>query len=334
MVKGVRKRTKDFFVSYTSADRKWAEWIASVLESDKHTTVIQSWDFGPGCNFVLEMHKALQACRRLVLVYSPAYFKSLYTQAEWVAALAEDVSSDQRILLPVRVKRCAPGGLLRPIGYVDLVDVAESDARKQLLFAARPPKMTRRAAVTFPGKRQPAERTAFDVARDLRDVLNTTLVTFSAQCEARDKLYYSMRKRLRVREQLEFEDFFHQYFARMNAIELRQHAIIRGYTKDVLRDYNARALKLCRELMDAQGEGVDLEEEVPSLWTLHEHLTVWLQKFKTAIRIPSTCLVYVGPAEGIDFPSDVDQELDDLVESHRAGGRRIVRARRRRLLEG
>lgn len=147
------RRQKDFFISYTSTDRKWAEWIALVLKSDKHSTVIQSWDFGPGCNFILEMHKALLMCRRVLLVYSPAYFKSLYAQAEWVAALAQDVSGEERILLPVRVKRCAPAGLRRPIADVDLVNVAEDKAIKDLLIAARPPAAACGAKAKFPGKR-------------------------------------------------------------------------------------------------------------------------------------------------------------------------------------
>ena len=38
----------DFFVSYTSADRAWAEWIACQLEAEGYTVVVQVWDFGAG----------------------------------------------------------------------------------------------------------------------------------------------------------------------------------------------------------------------------------------------------------------------------------------------
>ena len=48
----------DFFISYNKADREWAEWIAWQLEKDGFSTVLQAWDFRPGCNFVLEMQKA------------------------------------------------------------------------------------------------------------------------------------------------------------------------------------------------------------------------------------------------------------------------------------
>lgn len=39
---------QDFFVSYTQADRQWAEWIAWELEEVGFTTVLQAWDFPPG----------------------------------------------------------------------------------------------------------------------------------------------------------------------------------------------------------------------------------------------------------------------------------------------
>ena len=48
----------DFFISYTSADKSWAEWIAYVLEEAGIQVIIQAWDFRPGSNFVLEMQRA------------------------------------------------------------------------------------------------------------------------------------------------------------------------------------------------------------------------------------------------------------------------------------
>lgn len=56
---------RDFFVSFNSADRAWAEWIASELEAAGYTTYFQHWDFAPGANFVIEMHLTgrLRCCR-------------------------------------------------------------------------------------------------------------------------------------------------------------------------------------------------------------------------------------------------------------------------------
>jgi hypothetical protein len=50
---------KDFFISYTGADRQWAEWIAWHLEQAGYSTIIQAWDFRAGGNFAHEMQRLL-----------------------------------------------------------------------------------------------------------------------------------------------------------------------------------------------------------------------------------------------------------------------------------
>ncbi|MCK9928953.1 toll/interleukin-1 receptor domain-containing protein [Frankia sp. Mgl5] len=41
-------RTWDFFIFYTAADRRWAEWVAWQLEDAGPRVLIQAWDFVPG----------------------------------------------------------------------------------------------------------------------------------------------------------------------------------------------------------------------------------------------------------------------------------------------
>jgi hypothetical protein len=55
-----------FFISYTGADRVWAEWIAWQLEEAGHKVKILAWDFSPGGNFVVEMQKATVECERTI----------------------------------------------------------------------------------------------------------------------------------------------------------------------------------------------------------------------------------------------------------------------------
>ena len=81
---------KHFFISYNKADRDWAEWIAWTLEEAGYSVVTQAWDFRPGGNFVLEMHKAAAETEKTVLVLSEDYLKAEFTHPEWAAALARD----------------------------------------------------------------------------------------------------------------------------------------------------------------------------------------------------------------------------------------------------
>lgn len=55
---------RDFFISYTAADRVWAEWIAWWLEHPGYTTVVQHWDFRPGGAWVQQMQSAMTTNRR------------------------------------------------------------------------------------------------------------------------------------------------------------------------------------------------------------------------------------------------------------------------------
>src|SRR6476469_9171072 len=105
----------DFFISYTGADRDWAEWIASTLKAANFSVVIQAWDFRPGGNFVIEMQKAAAGSNRTIAVLSPAYVRSLYAMAEWAAAFAADPDGSKGKLVPVMVQETALEGLLAPI---------------------------------------------------------------------------------------------------------------------------------------------------------------------------------------------------------------------------
>ena len=127
----------DFFISYTRADERWAEWLAWELEQAGYQTRLMAWDFRPGSNFVLEMQKAAVECDRTLLVLSPAYLNSAFAAPEWAAAFASDPTGTRRKLLPVRVAQCDPPGLLKTIVYIDLVGLDEDAARKELLDGIR-----------------------------------------------------------------------------------------------------------------------------------------------------------------------------------------------------
>lgn len=50
---------KDFFISYTGTDEKYALWVAKLLEDNAYSVVIQAWDFGVGDNFVSRINDSL-----------------------------------------------------------------------------------------------------------------------------------------------------------------------------------------------------------------------------------------------------------------------------------
>jgi hypothetical protein len=142
----------DFFVSYTSADRTWAEWIAWQLEAEGYQVVVQVWDFTPGHDWVHEMQQATATAKRVVVVLSPAYLGSGQGEAEWRGFYADDPSGERGLLLVVRVEQVKPPGLLKTRVYVDLVDQAATDARRMLLAAARGTRGKPTEEPEFPGR--------------------------------------------------------------------------------------------------------------------------------------------------------------------------------------
>lgn len=126
---------KDFFISYNQADQGWAEWIGWQLEAAGYQVVIQAWDFRKGGNFVLDMQRALESAERTIIVLSPDFLRSKFTAPEWAAAFAMDPTGAQGRLLPVRVRKCEPTGLLAQIVYVDLVGLQDRDTARERLLA-------------------------------------------------------------------------------------------------------------------------------------------------------------------------------------------------------
>jgi len=123
---------KNFFISYTASDEKWATWIAGTLEENGYTTCLQAWDFKAGENFVLNMHEALENCDKFIAVLSAEYMEKVYCQAEWTAAFTKDPSSKKGLFIPIRVEDYKPKGLLAPIIYIDIFGVDGKEAEERL----------------------------------------------------------------------------------------------------------------------------------------------------------------------------------------------------------
>lgn len=151
----------DFFISYTEADERWAEWIAYVLEEEGFSLRIQAWDFRPGANFVLEMQQAASAAERTILVLSPDYLKSQFASPEWAAAFANDPQGLQQALVPVMVRSCQPDGMLRPLIHINITDLCEDDARARLITGIRPGRAKPVARPAFPGSAAHSNERAF-----------------------------------------------------------------------------------------------------------------------------------------------------------------------------
>jgi len=152
---------KDFFISYNSADKGWAEWIAWQLEEEGYETILQAWDFRPGYNFMIEMDEASRKTKQTIAVLSPDYFKSDYCKLEAFAALVEDPASKMGRLLTIRVREYEKKGLMQSIVYIDLLGLDEEAAKKALLAGIKSERAKPSTPPGFPASRSVTEKPRF-----------------------------------------------------------------------------------------------------------------------------------------------------------------------------
>ncbi len=304
---------KDFFISYTGKDVDWAIWISKILEEENYSTVLQAKDFRPGSNFVYEMYQAVEA-KRTIAVYSADYFASIYTMPEWGAAFQADPTGAKRILIPIKVKPCELPKMLKSIVYVDLVGKDQDISKKMILDAVSEENPFDLSKAEFPGSAKIPEENQTptlsnkDAVERLLEILDTAWTTFQAQAKIRNKLAQKIKDRIPNTKQLQYEDFFHEYFDQMSKDELILHQTIRSYTKNVLKEYNQTALDLIKTHRELLGE-------IPRLKDLKSHLEIWLAKFNGIFeQTPSSCLIYVGVEEKKGFPVGIEDELRGYLE--------------------
>jgi tetratricopeptide (TPR) repeat protein len=123
---------REFFLSFTGADRPWAVWLLAELDAAGYSSVSQLRDFVAGSNFAVEMDQAARRARRTLGVLSATALQAPYVRQEWAQRLASDPTGQQHALVLVRVEPCDPEGLLGPVVYIDLVGLDEAAARARL----------------------------------------------------------------------------------------------------------------------------------------------------------------------------------------------------------
>ncbi len=124
---------KDFFISYTGTDSKYAEWVAQLLEENNYSVIIQAWDFRPGDNFVSKINESLIECKKLIVILSNNYLSSKWCEAEWTSKLTEQIKLNERRIIPIRIEPIDLKGLFSPIVYIDIVDKTEQEAALEIL---------------------------------------------------------------------------------------------------------------------------------------------------------------------------------------------------------
>ena len=122
-------RPINFFISRAGPDKAIAWDVAKVLIADGHRVVVQDQDFVNN-SFMDGMHRALVSGARTVAILSPDYLDSKreHCAAEWQATIQSDPFNRRQRLIVLRVRPCAPVGLLSTFPFWDASTLAGSAA--------------------------------------------------------------------------------------------------------------------------------------------------------------------------------------------------------------
>jgi hypothetical protein len=140
----------DFFVSYTSSDKTWAEWIGQRLAEFGHIPHLHDWEVDKGGDISAWMEARHDASDHVLCVISAAYLKAPFSS--WERRSAQWLAQTKRpnFMLPIFVEPCTAPSLLMTVKRCDLYGLTEDQASKRLADYLAPRGMPS-DPVPFPG---------------------------------------------------------------------------------------------------------------------------------------------------------------------------------------
>jgi hypothetical protein len=122
-------RMADIFVSYTSSDREWAQWIGQELKALGHTPHIHEWEIEGGGDIYGWMEQRHDAADHVLCVVSDEYLKAPYSTLERNAALRQANKKRPNFVLFVVVKPCKLPSLVDHLKRCELFGLPEEARR-------------------------------------------------------------------------------------------------------------------------------------------------------------------------------------------------------------
>ncbi|MFN0110843.1 MAG: TIR domain-containing protein [Blastocatellia bacterium] len=110
------------FISYTEADRKWAEQLYRRLQDRSVKVFFAHESIAPGEKITLQVSDALDTSYKVAMVMSPDYFARPWPRAEWSSALMKDPENRDRRLIPLLRCECDIPDLLADLKAIDFTN--------------------------------------------------------------------------------------------------------------------------------------------------------------------------------------------------------------------
>jgi hypothetical protein len=112
---------RDVFISYSHSDKAWVTTVLlPKLELHGFSVMIDLRDFQSGAFGIEEMERAIEQCRKVLLVLTRHYVESEWCRFENALAQTLDPGASARKMIPVVKERCDLPLRLRAIQHRDL----------------------------------------------------------------------------------------------------------------------------------------------------------------------------------------------------------------------
>jgi hypothetical protein len=133
---GTAAAVKDVFVSYSHKDGAWVQdYLARLLDAAGITYEIDVRDFELGRSSAQNMRDAVAKCKHTLVVLTPDWVASDWTNFEADLALAKDPDGTKRSLIVVMLKECQVPAAFRERTYLDVREFDDRDDQMARLLS-------------------------------------------------------------------------------------------------------------------------------------------------------------------------------------------------------
>lgn len=127
----------DVFISYSSKDKEWVRGeLLSTLEDRNLRVIIDFRDFQIGAPTIKEIERAILISRKTLLILTPNYLSSQWTEFENLLLQTLDPPNQERRLVPLLKAPCELPLRIRYLNHINFVDPDECQLAWQRLLTA------------------------------------------------------------------------------------------------------------------------------------------------------------------------------------------------------
>ena len=311
--------TQTLFISYSHSDNKdhhWVERLSTFLDGLSEDLPIDVWAdtrIGTGEMWRDEIAEAISRASAAILLVGPGFLASSFIKENELPHLLRAKKEDALRLYPL-VVAFSPWrhSILEPHQAFNdpdspLESMKESDQNMWLNKLVLAIADDMRTMKIVPAKKASPVKDLRAAITAISEHLEATRAAYITQARRRNGLVATMRERLHLTEQLEYERFFFRYYERMDDEERFEFAQIRAITEGILHNNN-------RSILDVIENVPNVRDELPILAALRLHLIIWLNKYDNVfVKSERMSVLYVGVEDGVPFPKGVDEAVADWL---------------------